>query len=233
MVKGKPQRMVREAPDPGSQAKADIKDTFGWRVKQARMDAGLTQDQLAKQLDLGRTAVTQWELAGAVPAAKTIAAVAKVLNVKESFLAYGDTNEPVVLAPDPEKLGYALIDEVRFGVSKDDREKVNQWGLPTTWLRNELHVRSLDSLFVYTVDTAGGRYEYGDRLIVDGGDYRPSPPGQFLIWDGIGAVIGHLQVIPGGKKTMVKVTTEGAEPYETEMDRLQVIGRVKGVWRKV
>ena len=44
--------------------------TYGTRIKQAREDLRLTQEQLAEQLDISRQAVSKWEAPGAAGAAR-------------------------------------------------------------------------------------------------------------------------------------------------------------------
>jgi len=73
-----------------------------------------------------------------------------------------------------------------------------------------------------------------DRVIVDRSDKRPSPPGTFLIWDGIGATIAQLSPAPPTGSTgrpSVKVTTAYGD-YSVELGNLTVFGRLRGVWKK-
>jgi transcriptional regulator with XRE-family HTH domain len=215
-------------------------DSVGMRIKTARENLELTQDDLAKRLinnrnnkNYTRSTVAQWERNDSVPPLEVFDELAKELNTTSRFLAFGDRAQPQVVAPDPDELGYALVPEVRVG-GEDTFNEVVKWGLPTQWLRSEIGAPDPSKVLIYHVEVDSAGFGYGDRVLVDRAANRPSPPGKFLHWDGVGPVISNITVIPahsGAKKAMAKVTTnEGT--YETEVDRLKIIGRVKGVWAK-
>jgi transcriptional regulator with XRE-family HTH domain len=72
--------------------------TFGHRIKQARLEAGLSQEALAEAMSLlmdkkkiSRTAITQWESSKTkgIGAANLLKATA-VLNVMPEWLQFGD-----------------------------------------------------------------------------------------------------------------------------------------------
>ena len=60
--------------------------TTGKRIKWARMQKGLTQEELAKQMDVTRSAVGFWEYDKNLPPAKCFPRLAQVLGVSVSFL---------------------------------------------------------------------------------------------------------------------------------------------------
>lgn len=59
------------------------------RIKELRMARNMTQDELAKRLDISRTTVTMWEKGSAFPRAELLPKLARVLNCKidELFVA--------------------------------------------------------------------------------------------------------------------------------------------------
>jgi transcriptional regulator with XRE-family HTH domain len=214
--------------------------SIGMRIKTARENLDLTQEQLAKRLTKEssgkpyiRSTVAQWERNDSVPPIEMFHDIAKELNTTPQFLAFGLTMEPKVVPPNPDELGYALMPEARV-LGEDKFEEVSQWGLPTQWLRTELGVTAPDRLFIYKVEVDSAGFSYGDRVIIDRASNRASPPGKFLHWDGVGPVISNIVVVPAhgaAKKPIAKVTgIDGT--YETDIDRLHIIGRAKGVWSK-
>lgn len=210
-------------------------DTVGTRISNSRTMAGLTQMELSKIVGRGRSAVAQWERDDAEPPLELFRIMAKQFKTTAQYLAFGVTTEPGVVYPSPEELGYTLVPEMRFGNTLNDVHAVagQSWGVPTGWLKNELQAEAYDSLAIFKVEVDHEPYERGDRVIVDRSATRASPPGAFLVWDGYGPSINNVAVLPGStpRKTMAKVSGAMGQ-YEIEVDKLQIIGRVRGVWKK-
>ncbi len=55
--------------------------TLGQKIKAARKNAGLTQEQLAEKLMVSRPAVTKWESDKGIPDIENLKAIARLLNV--------------------------------------------------------------------------------------------------------------------------------------------------------
>jgi phage repressor protein C with HTH and peptisase S24 domain len=73
----------------------------------------------------------------------------------------------------------------------------------------------------------------GQRGLVDTGDRKPSPPGIFALWDGVGLVIKRAQMVAHSEPPRVKITSDNAkyESYERALDDAHIQGRVIGQWR--
>jgi transcriptional regulator with XRE-family HTH domain len=63
---------------------------IGARVRAARRDRGLTQDELAGQVGVSRSAVAQWETGRAGQVTGNLSRIAGVLEVNVEYLMYGD-----------------------------------------------------------------------------------------------------------------------------------------------
>lgn len=59
---------------------------MGERIKQARLDAGLTQEKLAELLNLSRGTIARYELGEIEPKLQNLAAIADVLQVSVDYL---------------------------------------------------------------------------------------------------------------------------------------------------
>ena len=59
---------------------------FKDRLKELRIDRGLSQMQLAKELNLSQSAVAKWELGKTEPTASAIIAIAKYFNETTDFI---------------------------------------------------------------------------------------------------------------------------------------------------
>ena len=64
--------------------------TFGEKLKQARLDAGLSQEQLAEQLSVSRSAVAKWETDKGLPDIENLKGISRLLNVSIDSLLSGD-----------------------------------------------------------------------------------------------------------------------------------------------
>jgi len=63
---------------------------FSTRVKELREKAGLSMDQLAKQLKITKSRVNMWENNGTVPRMNTLIELAKFFNVTTDYLLGND-----------------------------------------------------------------------------------------------------------------------------------------------
>lgn len=55
--------------------------TLGEKIQQLRKASGLSQDQLAEQLDVSRQSISKWELNDAMPDAKRLIRLSELFNV--------------------------------------------------------------------------------------------------------------------------------------------------------
>lgn len=63
---------------------------IGIRIRTARLGRALTQDQLADQVGVSRSAVAQWETGRAGQVTGNLARIAASLDVGVDYLMYGD-----------------------------------------------------------------------------------------------------------------------------------------------
>jgi transcriptional regulator with XRE-family HTH domain len=55
--------------------------TFGEKLKEARKEAGLSQEQLAQKLSVSRSAVAKWESDKGMPDVNNLKAISQLLDV--------------------------------------------------------------------------------------------------------------------------------------------------------
>src|SRR5271166_2328222 len=116
--------------------------SVGQRIREAREDKGMTQQDIASHLEMSRAGVAQWESDTTSPSIATIGKVARFLGVTPSFLAFGVGGEPEVIYEPPE--GTIAVPEVAFGQSAAERTLLRPWPIYRDWLAQELHVAGLD-----------------------------------------------------------------------------------------
>ena len=74
----------------------------------------------------------------------------------------------------------------------------------------------------------------GQRVMVDIQDRTPSPPGIFVVWDGLGLAIKRVEVIAGTDPLRVRISSANPEylAYERLYSEAAINGRVIGVWAR-
>ena len=94
------------------------KETQGNRIKNARIAKGLTQEEIARYMDVTRNAVGAWEHGRALPPAKNFPRLATFLGVSTAYLQ-GESDYPVSNEiPLPEDLlKIPIIATVKCGVN--------------------------------------------------------------------------------------------------------------------
>jgi transcriptional regulator with XRE-family HTH domain len=63
---------------------------IGSRIRIMRRDRGITQDELADQVGVSRSAVAQWETGRAGQVTGNLSRIAEILGVSVEYLLYGD-----------------------------------------------------------------------------------------------------------------------------------------------
>lgn len=203
-----------------------VKGTFGTRVHDARKDADMTQEELAKKLGVSRTTVAQWERGANPTDVNTIQSISKILKRPPEFLAFGVTDvREVIKAPEEEGLSYAP--EMTYDDGVENPVEVKKWAVPTDWVRDTLKANP-EHLVIITAPSDIDNIQTGDKLLIDSSDRRPSPEGLFAHWDGFGVVINHISPIPGPKPTVRVYSPNSDRHYDAELANLLIVGRYKG-----
>ncbi len=111
---------------------------------------------------------------------------------------------------------------------------IAQWQVPTGIVRGYSTAPAAE-LRIITVmgDSMEPTLLPGQRVLVDTGDRKPSPPGIFVVWDGLGLVVKRVQVLPHSEPPRVKIASDNVkyDPYERTLDEAYIQGRVIGQWR--
>lgn len=79
-------------------------EDIGTRIRSVRRERGLTQDELADQVGVSRSAVAQWETGRAGQITGNLSRIAGVLDVNVEYLMYGDQKRQVAEARQGDEL---------------------------------------------------------------------------------------------------------------------------------
>ena len=67
--------------------------TFGEKLKEARKEAGLSQEQVAEKMNVSRSAIAKWETDKGMPDINNLKVISQLLNVSVDYLL--DDNEKI------------------------------------------------------------------------------------------------------------------------------------------
>ena len=99
------------------------------------------------------------------------------------------------------------------------------------WLA-KLGRRQTDALRMISIsgDSMVPLLEHDDTVMLDYSQTRPSPPGIFILDDGVGPVAKRIEIIPSTTPQMLRISSENSaySSYQRRIDEVHIIGRV--VW---
>lgn len=75
----------------------------------------------------------------------------------------------------------------------------------------------------------------GDVVLVDTSRRMPTPPGIFVLHDGMGLVAKRLEHIPNSDPPQVRIVSDNPHypPYERLVDEMNIIGRIRWFAREM
>ena len=120
------------------------------------------------------------------------------------------------------------------GLAGDSEKVVAEWQLPTEVGRFYSSAPATDLRFITVLgDSMEPTLQPGQRVLVDTGDRTPTPPGIFVVWDGLGLVVKRVQALAHSEPMRVKISSDNPkyESYERTLSEAYIQGRVIGQWR--
>lgn len=137
----------------------------------------------------------------------------------------------------PAPPGVIAVPEIRVSASAgggamlEHEPGSRDWYFASDWLRHELRAAPKD-LRVISID--GDSMEpilrSGDKVLIDLSRRAPSPPGIFVLHDGIGLVAKQVEFIPNSEPARLLIKSESPryQDYERTLDEVNIVGRV--IW---
>lgn len=208
----------------------------------------LTDITLAKAAGLGRDAVRDIRRRpGMNPSHRTVMALAKALGCTVADLT-GERPAPAARQPTSDTVSINELDvhaAAGAGVHDDGSDimavheahaVVGVHTYPTASFREAY---GINPGRVRIIPVRGTSMEpelwSGQRVMVDIEDKTPSPPGIFVVWDGLGLVLKYVEVIANSDPVRVRISSahKAFTPYERNLDEAHINGRVIGVWKRM
>ena len=113
----------------------------------------------------------------------------------------------------------------------DNPETDDRFAMPVDMLRKITPTPSAGlRLITISDDSMAPLLEHGDVVMVDCTQTQPSPPGIFIVDDGIGLVGKRLDLVPATQPQILRLTSENGvyTNYQRRIDEVHIVGRV--VW---
>lgn len=230
-------------------------------IRRRRTLLGMSQRELSKRAGVNETWVKKVEN-GSVesPRGGNLVKIAKALGCTVSDLTGeieidhispleegGDVRrENFVVMPRAEQGEYpqhagrvARIQELDIkasagaGTLVDGHAVVGHWQFPAPLVRAFTSTTDENLKLIPVIgDSMMPTLHPGQRLMVDVTDKTPSPPGIFVLWDGLGFVVKRVEVIPHSDPVTVRVSSDNTHytPYERVLGEAYIQGRVIGGW---
>lgn len=207
---------------------------------------GLNALSVATKAGLGKDAVRDIQRGKSVnPSHETLRKIAKVLACTVADLTGERTPAPVPRALTDTVSVNELDVHTRAGLGADGDAVVMRsdeataivgvHSFPTTSFREAYGVEpGRIKIIAVRGDSMEPKLWSGQRVMVDIEDRTPSPPGIFVVWDGLGLAIKRVEVIPGTEPLRVRISSANPEylSYERLFSEAAINGRVIGVWAR-
>ena len=208
------------------------------RIRETREMRGISQAEVADACGVSRAAVAQWE-SRTKPKAPTLDKVEPLterLDVDPYWLLRGRH------APTTAKTAGATHTTVRVPESDIRRSTVGRfeirenskrdvWLFSRRYLAEDLRIVG-NQLIIWEVlgDSMAPTLSSGDRVLVNLSEQKVGQPGLFLVWDGDGATVKRLELIPNTKPPQYRTALDNPAygTYEVPVADTRIIGRV--VW---
>lgn len=223
-------------------------ESFGERLKWAMDQAGLTQSALARKAGVKQQAISKivrGEQSGTVD----VIPIARAVSQNAEWLVEG-IGDPIILGKTDGFTGSSIarVGEIDVEASAGPGQVVehtgesHHWSFPEYWLRAMLDAAPADIKLITIKGDSGQSdpakatdIDPGDKVFVNVADRRPSPPGLFVLWDGLAFVAKRVQMVPGTSPIRVRLSSNNPayEPYEVSIEDAQIQGRIVARFQRI
>lgn len=209
------------------------------RLSSARSALGLNQSQLGEAVGAGQSTVATWERGKNEPDLATFTKLAKVVHRTPEWLAFGVGDElaaDMILVPEYDAhafSGAGGLLEVHEGAGSEAIR--HRYAFPKSEFR-AIFGTSPDGVTIWEVigDSMTTTLNPGEKVVVNINDRAPTPPGIFIVWDGLGLVLKRIEYVAHSDPPRVRIMSDNKayEPYERLVDEAYIQGRVIGSWHR-
>ncbi len=215
------------------------------RLKARSRQLGLNARQVAELARVNRSFVYDIMRGRSEnPNLERLAKVAEILKVERNWLMHGlgrvEGESP--LLEDPEE-AFATIPSVTARVSmgggaivEDDVEHGEPYHFRRSWVRDVLNAAPEHLRIIHVEgDSMEPTLMDGDIVLIDLDRKIPTPPGIFVLFDGLGLVAKRVEHVPNSDPPTVRVISDNGRygAYERTVDEINIVGRIRWYGREL
>lgn len=217
--------------------------TPGERIASARKARGLTQERLAELIGTTKQTISRLEAGDRAVSAEKAARIGRALSVSPETLLFGHRPDAGIQQSSQPLVGSRTVEVVELDVrasagpgleNSNHTTEVARWSVPRA-LMEGVTTASPDRIRVITIygDSMEPTLSPGVRVMVDTEDIIPSPPGIFVVYDGLGLVVKRVEPRPMSDPPCVRLISDNPryETYECPLADAHIQGRVIGRWQ--
>lgn len=206
---------------------------IGIRLKIEMKKRGLTSTELARRADV-LTSFLYDIISGksSNPSTVKLARVADALGISLNQLVSGTDTIGKTLTP-----GCISIPRITVNTSAQSaglvthEEEGESYYFRESWIKKHLSARVEDMRLLYiSGDSMEPTLQHQDIVLVDTGKKSPTPPGIFVLFDGMGLVAKRLEYVSDPQSPRIRIVSDNPHysTYERSLEETSIIGRV--VW---
>lgn len=164
---------------------------------------------------------------------------ADILGCSAAWLVMGEGEPPELPASVPPIRISELDVRAQAGAGGSEMradgfaEVASVWTVPQDFMRAQTTAspQSVRIIRIYG-DSMEPMFRPGDRVLVDMSDTSPSPPGIFVLWDGLGIVVKRVEFVPYSDPPSLKLISinEAYGTYTRPLEGTRINGRVIAKW---
>lgn len=219
--------------------------TMGERLKARARQLGMHAGKVAELARVNRSFVYDIMRGRSQnPDFDKLDAVAAVLKVERNWLIHGMGNvegeAPLLDNPDNALVAIPHVSVTSSMASANIVDAEPNYRRPyrfqRSWIRHDLKADPA-KLRVMQIegDSMMPTLHDGDVVLVDTGRRSPTPPGIFVLHDGLAFGAKRLELIPNSDRPRIRIISDNPRyaPHEGTADEVNIIGRVRWVAREI
>lgn len=219
--------------------------TMADRLRARSRQLGMTAGRVAELAGINRSFVYDIMRGRSEnPNLEKLDQVAQALNVERNWLLHGigDVDGESPIMEDPME-AFVSVPSVEVTASMgggnlvtDEVENGEPYNFQRSWIVHDLKADPANLRIMHVEgDSMMPTLQSGDVVLVDLSRKSPTPPGIFVLSDGMGLVAKRLEHIPNNDPPKVRVISDNTfySPYERSADEVSIIGRIRWFAREI
>ncbi len=215
------------------------------RLKARARQLGLNAAQVAELAGMNRSFVYDIMRGRSEnPNLERLQLVADTLRVDRTWLLHGfgrvEGENPIIEHPDDIFVAIRSVKVTAAMGGGTVVEPLAEDGKPyhfqKSWIRGHLKAHPADLRILHVEgDSMLPTLKDGDVVLVDLSRKAPTPPGIFVLFDGLGLVAKRLEHVANSDPPMVRIISDNPiyAPYERTAEEITIIGRIRWFAREM